>query len=118
MKYEKYLIKKEKMDLLSSLKALDKKLLDEKMEEFDVDNVDELRDCIVEDFEYCLDMSKDDPFTQMYFERLVDHEDSQWMSAYQQDIESLLVFVYENGDYYSYYIPTEIKEIIHKLLNY
>ena len=116
MKYEKYLIKKGKTDLLSSLKALDKKLLNEKFKEFGVDDIYELKDFILEDFEFCLESSKDDTFTKMYFERLIDHENSEWMSAYQQDIESLLVFVYNNGDYYSYYIPTEIKEIINKLL--
>ena len=116
MKYEKYLIKKDKLDLLSSLKALDKKLLNEKFKEFGVNDIYELRDYIIEDFEDCLDMTKDDLFTKMYFERLVDHENSEWMSAYQQDIEALLVFVYDNGKYYSYYIPTEIKEIINKLL--
>ena len=116
MKYEKYLIKKGKTDLLSSLKALDKKLLNEKFKEFGVDDIYELKDFILEDFEFCLESSKDDTFTKMYFERLIDHENSEWMSAYQQDIESLLVFVYNNGDYYSYYIPPEIKEIINKLL--
>lgn len=116
MKYEKYLIKKGKTDLLSSLKALDKKLLNEKFKEFGVDDIYELKDFILEDFEFCLESSKDDTFTKMYFERLIDHENSEWMSAYQQDIEALLVFVYNNGDYYSYYIPTEIKEIINKLL--
>ena len=63
---------------------------------------------------FCLESSKDEPFTKIYFERLIEHEDSEWMSAYKQDIEMLLVFVYKNGNYYSYYIPTEIKEIIHK----
>ena len=116
MKYEKYLIKKGETDLLSSLKALDKKLLNEKFKEFGVDDIYELKDFILEDFEFCLESSKDDTFTKMYFERLIDHENSEWMSAYQQDIEALLVFVYNNGDYYSYYIPTEIKEIINKLL--
>ena len=116
MKYEKYLIKKGETDLLSSLKALDKKLLNEKFKEFGVDDIYELKDLILEDFEFCLESSKDDTFTKMYFERLIDHENSEWMSAYQQDIEALLVFVYNNGDYYSYYIPIEIKEIINKLL--
>lgn len=116
MKYEKYLIKKGETDLLSSLKALDKKLLNEKFKEFGVDDIYELKDFILEDFELCLESSKDDTFTKMYFERLIDHENSEWMSAYQQDIEALLVFVYNNGDYYSYFIPTEIKEIINKLL--
>lgn len=116
MKYDKYLIKKGETDLLSSLKALDKKLLNEKFKEFGVDDIYELKDFILQDFEFCLESSKDDTFTKMYFERLIDHENSKWMSAYQQDIEALLVFVYDNGDYYSYYIPTEIKEIINKLL--
>lgn len=40
-----------------------------------------------------------------------------FLSAYQDDIEGLWVFVYKNGDYYSYYIPTEIKRIIKKELN-
>ena len=33
MKYEKYLIKKEKLDLLSSLRLLDKKIIDKKLKE-------------------------------------------------------------------------------------
>ena len=116
MKYEKYLIKKDKLDLLSSLESVDKKLLNEKFKEFGVENIYELRDFILEDFEFCLESSKDEPFTKIYFERLIEHEDSEWMSAYEQDIEMLLVFVYKNGDHYSYYIPTEIKAIIHKHL--
>ena len=116
MKYEKYLIKKDKLDLLSSLESVDKKLLNEKFKEFGVENIYELRDFILEDFEFCLESSKDESFTKMYFERLIEHEDSEWMSAYEQDIEMLFVFVYKNGDHYSYYIPTEIKAIIHKHL--
>ena len=102
--------------MLSSLKALDKKLLDEKIKEFGVNDIYELKNYILEDFEFCLNECKDDELTKMYFERLINHENSEWMSAYEQDIESLLVFVYNNGDYYSYYIPTEIKQIINKLL--
>ena len=116
MKYEKYLIKKGKIDLLSSLKALDKKLLKEKLKEFDVNDINELRDYILDDFETCLESSLDDEFTRIYFERLLDHENSEWMSAYGQDIESLFVFIYDNRNYCSYYIPTEIKQIIKKLL--
>ncbi len=116
MKYEKFLIKKGKNDLLSSLKALDEKLLNEKLKEFGVDDIYELKNYILEDFEFCLDECKDDKFIQMYFERLINHENSECMSVYEQDIESLLVFVYNNGNYYSYYIPTEIKQIINKLL--
>lgn len=101
---------------MSSLKALDKKIIDEKLKEYALDDINELKEYVINDFEVCLDMNKDDIFTQMYFQRLLDHENSEWMSAYQDDIESLLVFVYENGNHYSYYIPTEIKEIIKKVL--
>lgn len=116
MKYEKYLIKKENLDLLSSLKLLDKKIINEKLKEYGLENVNELKDYIIEEFKMCLDMSKDDKFTQMYFIRLLEHENSEWMSAYEQDIEDLLVFVYDSGEHYSYYIPTEIKEIIKNML--
>ena len=116
MKYEKYLIKKEKLDLLSSLKLLDKKIINERLKEYGLKNINELKDYIIEEFETCLDMSKDDKFTQMYFIRLLEHENSEWMSAYEQDIEDLLVFVYDNGEHYSYYIPTEIKTIIKNML--
>ena len=113
---ERYIIKKGKTDLLSSLKALNKKLLKEKLEEKALDDINELKEYIIDDFEIILDISKDDIFTRMYFERLLENEDSAFLSAYQSDIESLMVFVYENGDHYSYYVPSEIKKIIKKLL--
>ena len=116
MNYERYLIKKEKLDLLSSLKSLDKKIISEKLKEYGLENINELKEYIIENFEMCLDMSKDDPFTQMYFKKLLEHENSELMSAYEQDIESLLIFVYQNKTHYSYYIPTEIKEIIKNTL--
>jgi len=117
IKYDKYLIKKDKIDLLSSLKSLNKKLLDEKLEEFGVENIKELKEYIIEEFEMCLDMSKDDIFTKMYFQNLLANENSISMFAYQKDIEGLWVFVYYNGSHYSYYVPTEIKKIINKKLN-
>lgn len=116
MKYEKYLIKKGKKDLLSSLKALDKSIVNKIIKENDLKDVEELKEYIIEEFEDSLEMSKDDIYTRMYFERLLDNENTKWMSAYQEDIEDLLVFIYKNGDYYSYYIPTEIKEIIIRIL--
>ena len=113
---ERYIIKKGKTDLLSSLKALNKKLLKEKLEEKALDDINELKEYIIDDFEMILDMTKDDIFTRMYFERLLENENSIFLSAYQSDIESLMVFVYKNGDHYSYYVPAEIKKIIKKLL--
>lgn len=116
MKYEKYLIKKENLDLLSSLRLLDKKIVNEKLREYGLKNINELKDYIIEEFETCLDMSKDDKFTQIYFLRLLEHENSELMSAYEQDIEDLFIFIYDNGNHYSYYIPTEIKTIIKNML--
>ena len=117
MEYEKYLVKKNKTDLLSSLKSLDENLLKQKMKEFEVENIKKLQEYIIETFKSCLEMSIDDPFTTIYFEKLIKHENSEWMSAYEQDIESLFVFVYDNGKNYSYYIPDELKEIINRLFN-
>lgn len=116
MKYEKYLIKKEKLDLLSSLKLLDKKIVNEKLKEYELKNINELKDYIIEEFKASLDMSKDDKFTQFYFLRLLEHENSELMSVCEQDIENLFVFVYDNEKHYSYYVPTEIKTIIKNML--
>lgn len=116
MEYKKYLVKKNKLDLLSSLKALNKELLDKTLKETGINSILELKNAIIEKFRECLDISKDDEFTRLYFERLINYENSQWMSVYQEDIENFLVFVYKNGDHYSYYIPTEIKDIIIEIL--
>ena len=42
MNYKKYLIKKEKLDLLSSLKLLDKKIVNEKLKEYGLNNINKL----------------------------------------------------------------------------
>ena len=118
MELERYLIKKGKSDLLSSLKALDKDLLREKMAEKDIDNIQELKQDIIDEFDMCLDMSKEDIFTVMYFKKIVENQDSIFLSAYKQDIDALWVFIYRNGNHYSYYIPTEIREIIRKYLKF
>lgn len=115
--YEKYAIKKDKLDLMPSLKALDKKLLKEKFNEFGVDDINELKEYILDSFEFSLEFARDDVFSRIYFERLLKNENSMFMSAYQQDINDLMVFIYKNGDYYSYYIPIEIKKLIKKILN-
>lgn len=118
MQYEKYLIKKDKTDLLSSLKALDKKIIKKRLRAYELKSIKELKNYIIDNFIDCLSFSKDDIFTQMYFKRLVENENSIFMSVYQEDIEELWAFVYENGNHYSYYIPTEIKKIIKKELNF
>lgn len=39
MKYEKYLVKKDKVDLLYSLKMIDKKIINKKLKDLDLDNI-------------------------------------------------------------------------------
>jgi len=117
MNYKKYLIKKDKEDLLSSLKKIDKKIINERLDLYGLDSINELKKYIINNFKMCLEASKDDVFTQMFFNRLMNNENSEYMTAYQDDIESLWVFIYENGNYYSYYIATEIKKIIKEILN-
>ncbi len=117
MKYDKYIIKKGKTDLLSSLKALNKNIIKENLKDYDLDNIEELKEYIIDSFEFCLSASKTDLFTRLYFQKLLNNENSMIMSAYQDDIAALWVFVYENNEVLSYYIPTEIKKIIKKELN-
>ena len=117
-KLEKYLIKKENTDMLSSLKKVNKKIIDEKMEEYGVNSIEELSKYIIEEFKEILDSTKDDIFTQMFFQRLVNNENSMIFSAYEQDVEYFNVFVYDNGEHYSYYIPDELRTIIKEELGF
>lgn len=118
MEIEEYLVKKDKTDLMSSLQALDKMIIKKSLEHYGLDNIEELKEYIIDDFKYCLESSKDDIFTQLYFHKLINNENSIWMSAYDMDIESLWVFMYDNGKSYSYYIADEIKEIINNTFNW
>ncbi len=117
-KLEKYLIKKEKTDMLSSLKKVNQKIVKEKMEKYGVNSIEELAKEIIEKFKEILGLSKDDIFTQMFFKRLVSNENSMIFSAYEQDVECFYVFTYNSGEYYSYYIPDEIREIIKEELGF
>ena len=117
MDFKKYLVKMDGGDLLSSLKALDKKIVKQEMVDWDLDSIEELKDHILEQFEFCLQASKDDMLTIMYFQKLINHEKSSFFSVYQDDIEALWAFVYETNEGYSYYLPTEIREIIKRELN-
>lgn len=117
-KLEKYLIKKDdKTDMLSSLEKVDKKIIDKKLKEYDIKTIKELAKYIIEEFKETLEMTKDDMFTQMFFNRLVNNENSMIFSAYESDVEDLFVFVYDKGTYYTYYIADEIRKIIKQKLN-
>ena len=91
---KKYIIKKTKTDMITSLKALNKTVLKEQYNKHGVDNINDLKEAIIDKFKLVLDLSKDDIFTQMFFERLVKNENTNVFSAYTQDVRSLLVFVY------------------------
>ena len=43
MKYDKYIIKKDKTDLLFFLKKLNKDIINEKLEDYDLDNIECLK---------------------------------------------------------------------------
>lgn len=112
-KLEKYLIKKDsKTDMLSSLEKVDKKIIDKKLKEYDIKTIEELAKYIIEEFKETLEMTKDDMFTQMFFSKLVNNENSMIFSAYESDVEDFFVFVYDKGSYYTYYISDEIRKII------
>ena len=117
MEFEKYAIKKDKTDMLSSLKLVNKKIIKEKIIQYGVDTIEELADEIIEDFDVTLDISKDDIFTKKFFEKLVNNQNSFVFSAYESDVKDFFVFVYKKGVYYTYYIPDEIRDIIKKYLN-
>ena len=96
---EKYLIKKGKTDLASSLKNIDKKIIKKVLKDKVLDDIDELKEYIVDTFEFCLDNAKDDIFTQKYFQELIDNENTDTITAYPSDIESFFVFLNKNGNH-------------------
>ena len=96
--------------------VLDKNLLQEKILESNVHNINELKEQILNNFEKTLNITEDNKFSKKYLENLLEHENTDFMSASKQDIENLTVFIYKNSEYYSYYIPDEIKAIIEKNL--
>ena len=113
-KIKKYLIKKNNTDLISSLNQINKKIIDSYLKEFDLNDINELKKFILESFEGLLEISSDDFLTLNFFERLVQNENSIIFSAFESDLENFYVFAYDKGEYYSYYIPDEIKKIIMK----
>lgn len=116
-KLEKYLIKKDNnTNMLSSLEKVDKKIINKKLKEYDVKTIKELSKYIIEEFKETLEVTKGDIFTQMFFSKLVNNENSMIFSAYESDVEDFFVFAYDKGSYYTYYIPDEIRKIIKQKL--
>lgn len=98
--------------MLSSLEKIDEKIIINKLKEYDIKTIKELAKYIIEEFKETLEMTKDDMFTQMFFSKLVNNENSMIFSAYESDVEGFFVFVYDKGSYYTYYISDEIRKII------
>ena len=103
--------------MLSSLEKVDKKIIDKKLKEYNIKTIKELEKYIIEEFKETLEMIKDDMFTQIFFSKLVNNENSMIFSAYESDVEDFFVFVYDNGSYYTYYISDEIRKTIKQKLN-
>ena len=53
----------------------------------------------------------------MFFNNLLDNENTDILAPYGSDIEDFFVFLYEKDNYLSYYIPDEIKETIKRELD-
>ena len=98
--------------MLSSLEKIDEKIINNKLTAYDIKTLTELAKYIIEEFKETLEITKDDMFTQMFFSKLVNNENSMIFSAYESDVEGFFVFVYDKGSYYTYYISEEIRKII------
>ena len=49
---------------------------------------------------------------------MLEDENTNWITTYKNEIENHYTFIYEKQtEKYSYYIPTEIKDIIHQKLS-
>jgi hypothetical protein len=118
MWFIKYLVKNDKLDLIPSLEALDEEIIEEAMDFYEAEKISDLKNKIINEFKSCFEISSKDIFTQVYFQKLLDCENTQHMIFEQGDVESLWLFVYKNevDNYYSYYIPKEIKDIIYEFL--
>lgn len=110
-----YLIKTD-LTSLTLVEALN--LLDDKIYEYnDVlegkDNK-ENAEYILKNFNELLTMTKDDIFTQIYFNKLLTDENKAVAEKMPSDIEDFIIFIYEQDDEIRYFIPKEIKDIIKK----
>ena len=111
MEYKDFLIKKDKLDLSSSIESLDKKVIIEAKKTFKVKTTKELKSIVIKNFKYRLKHDKFNLF-KIHLLKLVNHENFDWYYIYGSDIYTLIVFIYQCDETYYYYIPTEIKEII------
>lgn len=115
MNYKKYLIKKKELDLLSSLKSLKLFTKLELFKEYEVKNLEELKNNIMDQFEKNLSMC-DFIETREYFRKILKNENNVINDMNYCDVQEMTLFVYKEDNEYHYYIPKEIKRKLIEML--
>jgi len=106
-----YLVTKDREDLLSSLKGINKKVINKKLMELDLENLQELKKYILEHLKDSIKNIKDRCLLNIHFETLLTNE-NKTLSVDPSDVENFIVFLYEEDGEIKYYMPTEVKDII------
>jgi hypothetical protein len=111
MEVNDYLVIKDREDLLSSLKGINKKIINKKLMELDLENLQELKKYILEHLKDSIKNIKDRWLLNIHFETLLTNE-NKTLSVDPSDVENFIVFLYEEDGEIKYYMPTEVKDII------
>ena len=111
MEVNDYLVTKDREDLLSSLKGINKKIINKKLMELDLENLQELKKYILEHLKDSIKNIKDRWLLNIHFETLLTNE-NKTLSVDPSDVENFIVFLYEEDGEIKYYMPTEVKGII------
>jgi hypothetical protein len=111
MEVNDYLVTKDREDLLSSLKGINKKVINKKLMELDLENLQELKKYILEHLKDSIKNIKDRWLLNIHFETLLTNE-NKTLSVDPSDVENFIVFLYEEDGEIKYYMPTEVKDII------
>lgn len=105
-------ITKTKTDLLSSLKNINKEYAKKHMEEYCYDDYNEWKERVLMLFESSFSVSKSSYATIRFFNNLVINENTESIVCPADDVNSNIVFLYDDAGKIKYYIPDEIKNII------
>ena len=109
MEVNDYLVTKDREDLLSSLKGINKKVINKKLMELDLENLQELKKYILEHLKDSIKNIKDRWLLNIHFETLLTNE-NKTLSVDPSDVENFIVFLYEEDGEIKYYMAT--KDII------
>ena len=111
MEVNDYLVTKDREDLLSSLKGVNRIIINKKLRELDLENLQELKKYILEHLKDSIKNIKNRWLLNVHFETLLTNENKN-LSLDPSDIENFIVFLYEEDGEIKYYMPTEVKDII------